>query len=622
MEDSESDVILKLYSCNIEAIGIGATIVHQHHSSESVIIMRSKQVRLKVRRQCKASLVVAMASENMEIDGNGAAEHLQLAKAAASSWEAYDGAGEHAVGEEEMYENPPITLVRQEHGSRLYEERHGHHPRSPDLSGDMKVVFHAMPERDYQAVYASHGKSKTVFFVKSWSEGDYLDGEILKVAKKHDQEPGVLRHLYEARARLNGCVLGPDVLYECCGYDNNKLYHCWIVERCIPLNEFAESMYADKEQCVLAACRCMAKAATVGLLLSDCHFFNFGVLVSKNKKEHEVVIIDAGSRGIGGVPKKSQVNECMRSLWQWAKGEIVAPVEVVRKLWTEPHDLVTAAERLDAQWHERPILTVTEMSTEEVEAELRCKCSKALQAYMATRQQKLIALIGASACQGGWNADMSARCFRAGRSVRASLNDEEAEVLGELYERLSFDMRGQLRWRRSSEEIEEIMKFWWKLQAYRKWWLQKNGREDTEAEVLTCEEISEVKADWAWYEMWWELTPEQKKKHLASIYCAALNNKSGWKAVAKCIIKNKMPQLPDDAGWQQRERRSATEHAEAIGDFIEDLASWLVVLARGLAEEHRSERYKRARVGSCLRAERRRYEHDIPVGEEVVERYL
>ena len=95
------------------------------------------------------------------------------------------------------------------------------------------------------------------------------------------------------------------VLYECWGRDMDAWYHCWIMERCIPLDRFAEYEHANKEKCVLAACRCIAKNAMCGLLISDCHFFNFGIRITDSDTEHEVVIIDAGSRGLADMaPKK------------------------------------------------------------------------------------------------------------------------------------------------------------------------------------------------------------------------------------------------------------------------------------------------------------------------------
>ena len=72
----------------------------------------------------------------------------------------------------------------------------------------------------------------------------------------------------------------------------------------------------NKERCVLAACRCLARAAQqYGLCVSDCHYFNFGVRITADAGEHEVVIIDVGSRGIAeSVPTKWSVNQSMSKL--------------------------------------------------------------------------------------------------------------------------------------------------------------------------------------------------------------------------------------------------------------------------------------------------------------------
>ena len=85
-----------------------------------------------------------------------------------------------------------------------------------------------------------------------------------------------------------------------------------------------------------------------------------------------MVIIDAGSRGISEkVPKKSEVNECMKNLWRWAKSEIAAPFEGVRELWQQMHTLQDAVSCIDAMWARAPIVTVEEMATAEVDAQLR-----------------------------------------------------------------------------------------------------------------------------------------------------------------------------------------------------------------------------------------------------------
>ena len=189
----------------------------------------------------------------------------------------------------------------------------------------------------------------------------------------------------------------------------------------------------------------------------------------------------------------------------------------------------------------------------------------------------------------------------------------------------SHDIRGQRIRTRSREEVEEIIDFWWNLQGWRRWWLEKYYREDSEAEILTEDEVADVRRAWEWYEMWYELTEEQKrKKHLAGIYNAALNNKSGWAPLANAIIKNKMPQLPDmESDWIYR--TSATEHAEVIGDFIGKMATWLSVFAQSLAEYWRTTGYKKARQTSGLDPERNRNgQYRLALGTEdaVLEEYL
>ena len=94
-------------------------------------------------------------------------------------------------------------------------------------------------------------------------------------------------------------------------------------ERCIPLHRLAvlESTW-KKERCVLAACRCIARAAKCRFLLSDCLYFIFGVRITASVAEHEVVIIDVGSRGIAeSAPPKGTVNKAMQKLWKWTEQE-------------------------------------------------------------------------------------------------------------------------------------------------------------------------------------------------------------------------------------------------------------------------------------------------------------
>ena len=200
------------------------------------------------------------------------------------------------------------------------------------------------PTETYIGVYVSHGKSKTVFAIKSaYRQKGKFDGAVLKIRRGQvDAEPAVMRQLPD---------VSPKVLYECIGKDGNDEYHCWVMERCIPLNQLAVLKSTWKDACVLAACRCVARAALCRLQLSDCHYYNLGVRISPSATEHEVVIIDVGSRGIAeSVPTKGSVNQSMSKLWKWSQQEMQASPTWTRNLWANTeHTLEGVTRRLDIQ---------------------------------------------------------------------------------------------------------------------------------------------------------------------------------------------------------------------------------------------------------------------------------
>ena len=194
----------------------------------------------------------------------------------------------------------------------------------------------------------------------------------------------------------------PKLLYECYGDDGHNKYHCWVAERCIPLNELVNVHGINKENCILAACRCLSRAALgqasgFSLLLSDCHFYNLGARIT-DSFEHEAVIIDAGSRGVAdSVPVKSQVNCCMVKLWKWAKQEMKCSPAATCELWHADHTLESVTRSRDTQWAVDPSSTVNARATIDVDKEIYAKCSRALGKFYSTPHCKLIELIGRSA---------------------------------------------------------------------------------------------------------------------------------------------------------------------------------------------------------------------------------
>ena len=241
-----------------------------------------------------------------------------------------------------------------------------------------------------------------------------------------------------------------------------------------------------------------------------------------------MVIIDAGSIGVtDSVLTKGDQRRSVHKLWRWAELEIKAPFDKIHKLWHSDPTLHGTMEVLERKWAEAPFLTVNSMTTAKVDAEIFAKCSRALQEFYKTDQHKLIELIGRSVCRGVWNNKMSEMCFQAGNALHATFRSEETAVVEELYDRITTHVTKYGRRSRTYEEIENVLKFWWKLQSYRYWWLTKKGRDDTAEETLNHREIQAVKGEWEWYEMWYESDERQKRwEHLPSIYNAALNNRS------------------------------------------------------------------------------------------------
>ena len=137
---------------------------------------------------------------------------------------------------------------------------------------------------------------------------------------------------------------------------------------------------------------------------------------------------------------------------------------------------------------------------------------------------------------------MSEVCYRAASFGGKCLNEEELAVVTELCERMTKDVTEGGNRIRTQAELNDIIAFWWKLQDYRTQWLQKTGRADTDAVVLTVEEVRKVRREWIYYEARHEVEPQQKEqRNLSSIYSAMLNNKIGWKLAADAILEHRSP---------------------------------------------------------------------------------
>ena len=189
-------------------------------------------------------------------------------------------------------------------------------------------------------------------------------------------------------------------------------------------------------------------------------------------------------------------------------------------------------------------------------------------------QGKVVELIGRSSVErrgGAWNARLNEICMRAVEEANITFDATEVRVLTELHQRITMVRTQYIAKTRTKEEINEILTFWWKLQTYRRRYLNRKGRVDTAEEVLSRDDIMKVRRDWEDAEIYPTLTWQHRNHgHVPSIYNAALNNKCGWITVATAIIKHQLPQLPP-----MRTSDSVREHIQSIERFCADLLVWL-----------------------------------------------
>ena len=150
------------------------------------------------------------------------------------------------------------------------------------------------------------------------------------------------------------------------------------------------------------------------------------------------------------------------------------------------------------------------------------------------------------------------------------------KILDELYERLTRD--------RGDEEVQEVMAFWGKLRQYRNSCLQSS-----DDQAMTSAGASSLLEGFKWNVLWYELYPEQQQGNSwRSIVNTILHRRGAWKHAAHAIMlyglpRFEQPEHPDDA----------TEHINALGQFVVNLANWLKAFASGMYAYKQTERYQR-----------------------------
>ena len=477
--------------------------------------------------------------------------------------------------------DPNIYLRKsQPHGTVRIKE---HHDRPPDVGIGILISmpnYKAAGTIEYYGEYLGHGQSKTAFELNY--PGACFHGQVLKVAKKHDIEPAVFMEASQES-------LTTSVLYNCKGVDadSDRVFHCWITDRTIPLDDFCRWDHAIKSRCSLAAFCCILKAALNGLYLSDCHFFNFGVQLTENATEHLVVIIDAGSRGIARDADrytKGEFNKkCMLNFWKWCDKDCEQNHDI-QKMWRNAHDIKDCYEKATRAWESSPFLTAYKESTCAIWQAMHAKDSFRRSIANTKSSYKIMELVGRFTAVGQWNAAFAVACYRASEQLCSDLFDGEGNILDELYQRIQCNgIAGSYHRRRiEDEELQNVMGFWSRLNDYR--CLLQSSSEQS----LTSKQASEMLESFKYNELWYDLSWDQRQSRgWRSTVATIVHKRAGWTHAAKAILKYGLPKLPTQTD-------DATEDINALGKFAKDMAEWLQHFASGLHAYKQSDGYQKS----------------------------
>jgi hypothetical protein len=433
----------------------------------------------------------------------------------------------------------------------------------------------------YGATYLGHGQSKTTFLLKWLTSCRSTSSEmqaapfhdmVLKVARRLDPEP----RTFDAIAHL--CV-ATKILYRARGREYHRQkdsgWHCWVTERTTPLDEFLALPGAKKSQCVLAVVDCLVRCASEGLRVSDCAFFNLGVL--RGPTEDAVVLIDAGSYEVMPPLAKNIINtKILGKVWKEAAVRNI-DVSALRDKW---RNLATTREFLEWARTERtgdPLLCdrcATEQAINRDAAEQAANCAaRETPAYQILR----FAMCNVSAHE----EELDFACCRALKTSASPWKDDA--VIEELWSRLQ----------RSTDDSKVVVQFWWEIGQYRKWVLapRANGELDgpAQGEVLDERQVTECVNWWKDQFYWYYATPKQKLQshdECRRTAMAGLHRKCVWKPLAYAIWEIGLPEVPEDfsvAGTPDRSRM--------LVDCASDFVDWLYRFAVAIVSHRGSEKY-------------------------------
>ena len=476
--------------------------------------------------------------------------------------------------------------------------------RKPDVGIGISVQLSPATNcelQQYYGEYIGHGLYKISFLLRKSPDisaaGAYateyapqFDGKVLKLSKRTDIEPEVFR-------RASSLGVTTSILFETTAIDTdtNQQFHCWITERCIPLDKIIRQFTVKPTRCSIAIYYCLLRAAQAGINITDCGFQNFGLVVN-DATEHSIVVIDAGNQAVKSEP--------------WAKSRVNS--KIMHKFWT--HCEHHGAEIPELQMHWRRCQTVSEAllrareeweKSEELISELAIQ-SNAIAAAITNRQEERLALakethaykiinaVGRAVAEFTWTDDIAAECQKVSESLCLGLSLEDDAQITELYERLhrgsSLDAGA---W--NDTVLQDKVQFWKQIDEFR--------RQHTNVDALSKKDADSLLQLFRTEVLYSKLTERQKKQNVArqnSILFTILHNYAGYKHVANAIMRYGLPQLI--APWGSNDIQ---EHMVILAQFAATMVRWLKDFAAGMRELAASEQYQRE-VSDSARALKRR----------------
>ena len=461
-----------------------------------------------------------------------------------------------------------------------------HHPRKPDLTMGIRIYMRTGSAWAWQVssgVYLGHGQSKTTF--RLISQASQTNG-VLKVARKKDIEPEVF-------CAVSNYGLCPPILHN--GWARQasdwRSYHCWITERTIPLDEFVQCPMANRSQCTLAAFICVLECISIGLQISDTHFFNFGVrFFSDFATEHVVVLIDAGSRGWQpDAPRwsKGEVNQkTMRNFWiHAAKHNALDPD--LQDLWRQHSDFASALAAAKAKWAKYSMLTDEPVRLQQILESLGDTAEEETKEMKTSAAYNIIHSVASQR----WHPTEAFHsvCYKAYKEMQTS--KEQDKILNDLHWRMTSQ-----RW--SNASVDDIVGFWYSLLEYRVNVLSERPWPCLEEATLTSTEVTEALHKWQEDFLWYEATDTQRRRNAGqkkSLLRAMLNKKAAWTYAAIAVLEMGLPSLT-----LSDETNAATVRVLEMAKFAEAMARWLEQFSAAMIKHQESKRYQAALEYSTL----------------------